>query len=216
MLERATAADPGSADLWNALGEAYLTHAATAGKRGDQDRAALRANFERASSAYERALQLDPRDARALGGHGMTLVVLASFARRADWVTRGLAEMARAVALEPNDVRVRLARAFTEVNLPPAMRDTPAIQDDFAFLLQRTDGTRPGDVLRILRGDLFAESGAAGSARRDYLAADRAGSSSQAQSRARLIALDRDEPPRAAIAELRSRLASDCMMCHAD
>jgi tetratricopeptide (TPR) repeat protein len=216
LLERATAADPNDAALWDALGVAYLHRVAALANRPDADRAALRLDFQRALAAFERALQIDPNDPDALAGHGMALTVSSAIERQPEWAARGVAEMDRAVALQPRGVRVRLTRAFTGINLRAPLRKTQVIIDDLAFLLQIADGTRAGDVMRIALGDVYAETGAMALARREYALADRPGSTAQDASRLRLAALDRGQLPVAEAAELRSRLGGDCMMCHAD
>ena len=146
----------------------------------------------------------------------MALTVLSAIRREPAWVEQGVAEMDRAVALRPTSRRARLTRAFTSINLPPTLRNTQGISEDFAFLLRIAEGDRAADVMLIALGDLHAEVGQAARARHEYERADRPGSVTQYEAQLRLAALDRGDFPTSEVARLRSRLAGDCKMCHAE
>jgi hypothetical protein len=69
MLEAATAAAPDDADLWDALGVAYLAQAARAMMPGGSPANALPA-MQKGPAALERAIHLNPNHAGALATRG--------------------------------------------------------------------------------------------------------------------------------------------------
>src|SRR6185436_10973120 len=69
MMEEATKADPENAELWNAMGVAYLAQAARAMMPGGRQADALPA-IQKGPAALDRALQLNPNHAEALATRG--------------------------------------------------------------------------------------------------------------------------------------------------
>jgi tetratricopeptide (TPR) repeat protein len=207
LLEDATAADPNDSALWRVLGTSYFLQA-TAASRAGKGVTELLPAFQRAAGAFERAVRIDPQDADALGGHGMALTILSGLERKPELLSTGTAEMNRAVEMSPSKAGPRLLRAFTTVNFPLPLRNNAALIEDLAFLIQVAEGSRAGDVLHILLGDVYAETGDAGQARRHYQTAGE-------QAVSRLNALERGSLPVGEMQRLRSSLGRDCMMCHA-
>ena len=97
--------------------------------------------------------------------------------------------MNRAVELAPNSVRVRLVRAFNGLNLPDALRNHAAEAEDLDFLIKVAGGSRPGDYLHIMRGDLYFELGKLDLARSQYEIASKSASPAASEATERLTAL---------------------------
>jgi hypothetical protein len=213
MLEEATKADPENADLWNALGVAYLAQAAGAMMPGGHPADALPA-MQKGPAALERAMQLNPNHAEAMATHGGVTAFMALYQQGPAGAAKGVDEMNRAIALAPTNRRVRLQRAFSGINLPDALRNRADEADDLDFLIALTSGTRPGDYLRLMRGDLHAETGAGGLARAQYEAVAKSSSPAAAVAASRLAALDEGGVPAIAIKKLRAQAGTNCLMCH--
>jgi hypothetical protein len=164
MLEEATKADPENAELWNAMGVAYLAQAARAMMPGGRPADALPA-IQKGPAALERALQLNPKHAEALATHGGVQAFMGLYQQGPAGAAKGVDQMNRAIELAPTSRRVRLQRAFSGINLPDALRNRANEAEDLDFLIALANGTRPGDYLRLMQGDLHAEGGASDLAR---------------------------------------------------
>ena len=213
MMEEATQADPENADLSNALGVAYLAQAAGAMLTGGNPADAW-TGVQKGMHALESALALNPDHAEALATHGGVQALMASFQQAPQQAAKGVAEMNRAVELAPNSVRVRLTRAFNGLSLPDALRNHTAEAEDLDFLIQVAGGSRPGDYLRIMRGDLDFEVGRLDLARKQYETAGKSASPAAAEAQARLAALAQGGVTAADIKKLRSAAGANCAMCH--
>src|SRR5918993_537755 len=153
-----------------------------AGMAGDQ------ARFQRAMSATEQALAANPDNGSALVWHGLGVATLSQREFEAGkpeaamaMLQRGLAEMARAVELEPDNIGVRIPRgsALREISrsMPPGMAEPllEAARTDFqhTFDLQQHRlgevGTpHPlGELLQGL-GDIYSRQGRAEEAAKYY------------------------------------------------
>ncbi len=207
MLEAAVQAHPKDGRLWNELGVAYF-QALTAGFNGAM-RIDFPATLRKAGDAHKRALALDPNDPVALAGHGTSMVIASQFARDPTMAAAGKAELDRAIALAPDLTVIRLQRGFTHLGVGPGRWDPAAAEADLTWLIRRSEGSRSGDVLHVLLGDLYAETGRADLARAEYAVAARPGSASHEMAQARLAA---DLP--AERAKLRGAPARDCGLCH--
>jgi hypothetical protein len=122
--------------------------------------------------------------------------------------------MDRAIALAPTSRRVRLQRAFSGINLPDALRNRAAEAEDLDFLIALAGGTRAGDYVRLLRGDLHAESGTSDLAREQYELVMKSSSPASAEARSRLDALQQGGVAAADIKKLRTAAGTNCLMCH--
>jgi len=214
MLEEATKADADNADLWNAMGVAYLAQAARAMMPGGKPADAMPA-IQKGPAALERALQLNPNHAEALATHGGMQALMGSFFRKSPAVTaNGVAEMNRAIELAPGSRRVRLQRAFSGINLPDAIRNRAAEAEDLYFLITLTSGTRAGDYIRLMRGDLYVETGSNDLAREQYEVVVKSTSPAGTDAKSRLAALDQGGVPTADIKKLRQAAGANCVMCH--
>lgn len=213
MLEEATKADPDSADFWNGLGVAYLAQAAgTMLTRGNPADAAIA--VPKGIRALERALALNPDHAEALALHGGIQAAMASYQEAQQMALKGVAEMNHAVELAPKSVRVRLQCAFSGINLPDAMRNNANEAEDLDFIIKVASGSRPGDYLRILRGDLSFELGQVDLARDQYELAGKSASPAADLAQARLTALSQGGVTAADIKKLRNAAGTNCSMCH--
>jgi tetratricopeptide (TPR) repeat protein len=214
MLEEATKADADNADLWNAMGVAYLAQAARAMMPGGKPAEAIQA-IQKGPAALERALQLNPNHAEALATHGGMQALMGSFFQKSPAVTaNGVAEMNRAIELAPRSRRVRLQRAFSGINLPDAIRNRAAEAEDLDFLITLTSGTRAGDYIRLMRGDLYVETGSNDLAREQYEVVVKSTSPAGTDAKSRLAALDQGGIPTADIRKLRQAAGANCVMCH--
>lgn len=212
MMEAATKADSENADLWNAMGVAYLAQGADAMLRGKP--AEAMPAIQKGPAALEHALRLNPNHAEALATHGGIQALMGSYMQRPDAVANGVAEMNRAIALAPRSPRVRLQRAFSGVNLPNAVRNRAAEAEDLDFLIAHANGTRAGDYIRLMRGDLYAETGEYDLARGQYEVVATSTSPAGADAQRRLAALDEGGVPGADIKKLRQSAGATCVMCH--
>lgn len=146
------------------------------------------ARFQRAMTATEKELSTNPNNGSALVWHGMGVAVLSQREAGAGkleaamaMLQKGLAEMARAVELEPDNIGVRIPRgsALREISreMPPAMAEPllEAARTDFqhTFDLQQNRlgevGTpHPlGELLQGL-GDIYSRQGKADEAAKYY------------------------------------------------
>src|SRR5690606_32159112 len=81
LLEDATAAEPGNADLWYTLGVAHFNAAAAIALNGG-DIANAAPAYQRGTAALEQALKLDPGHAEALAIRAGTRLMMAGFVRK--------------------------------------------------------------------------------------------------------------------------------------
>ncbi len=213
MLEDATKTEPESADLWYAMGVAYLAQGARAMMPGGNPPDAMSA-LQKGPAALRRALQINPDHAEALAQQGAIQAMMATFMQAPAMAAKGVAAMNHATELAPSSTRVRLLRAFTGLNLPDTLRNHAAEAEDLDFLIQAADGSRPGDYVRIMRGDLYFETGKPDLAREDYKVVERSSSPAAADAKARLSALDRGGVEMSDIKALRQKAGAQCTMCH--
>jgi len=213
MLEGATNADPENAELWNAMGVAYLAQAARAMMPGGRPADALPA-IQKGPAALDRALQLNPNHAEALATRGGVQAFMDLFQKGPAGATEGIAKMNRAIELAPTNRRVRLQRAFSGINLPDALRNRTNEAEDLDYLITISDGTRPGDYLRLLRGDLHAETGASDLARTQYELVAKSLSPARVDAASRLAALNQGAVLVSDIKKLRAQAGTNCLMCH--
>ena len=213
MLEEATKADPENAELWNAMGVAYLAQAARAMMPGGRPADALAA-MPKGLAGLERAMQLNPNHAEAMATHGGVTAFMGLFQQGPAGAAKGVDEMNRAIALAPTSRRVRLQRAFSGINLPDALRNRANEAEDLDFLIALANGTRPGDYIRLMRGDLHAEAGASDLARAQYDAVAKSTSPAGAVATSRLAALDQGGVAADDIKKLRAQAGTNCLMCH--
>ena len=213
MLEVATNANPEDADLWDAMGLAYLAQAARAMMPGGNSADAIAA-IKKGPAALEQALRLNPDHAGALATHGGVQAFMGLYQNAPAASAKGVANMNRAIALAPSSRRVRLQRAFSGINLPDAMRNRTAEAEDLDFLITVSSGTRAGDYIRLMRGDLHAEGGSTDLARAQYELVAESSSPAAAEAKARLVSLDQGGIPDADIRKLRQAAGTRCLMCH--
>jgi hypothetical protein len=213
MLEQATKTDPENAELWNALGVAYLAQAARAMMPGGRPADAVAA-MPKGTSALDRAIQLNPEHAEALATRGGVQAFMDLYRRGPAGAAEGIAKMNRAIELAPTSRRVRLQRAFSGINLPDALRNRTVEAEDLDFLIAIASGTKAGDYLRLLRGDLHAELGASALARAQFELVATSVSSASGVARSRLAAMDQGGVPAADIKKLRAQAGTNCLMCH--
>jgi len=214
MLDAATREFPNDAEVWYALGVAYLAQAATALLPGGTPADAM-VPMQKGPAALWKALQIDPDHAEAMAQLGAVQAMLGPVLQRPAMLTRGIAQMNQAVRMAPGSVRVRLQRAFIGLSEPDELRDHAAEAADLDFLSDKADFTRPGDYVRLLRADLYAELSEPALARELYLFVAATGSPEAAtQARSRLASLDAGAVPPADIKALRIAAGAQCAMCH--
>jgi hypothetical protein len=182
MLEAATRAEPENADLWYAMGRAYL--------------------------------QINPDHPLALAQLGGVQALMASMLNQPALATQGVADMNRAAQLAPDSTMVRLTRAFLGLSLPDSLRNHASEFADLDFLIEGAEWGAAADYVRILRGDLFFETGQPAQARADYRSVAGAGSAATSTANKRLLALDQGGVAMADIKALRTAAGAQCAMCH--
>jgi tetratricopeptide (TPR) repeat protein len=147
------------------------------------------ARFQRAMTATEKELAANPDNGSALVWHGLGVAMLSQRQAQAGnlqgamaMLQKGLAEMARAVELEPDNIGVRIPRgsALREISreMPPGMSEPllEAARTDFqhAFDLQkaRLDQVATphplGELLQGL-GDIYSRQGKPDEAAKYYM-----------------------------------------------
>jgi len=210
-LQDAVAQSPDNAQLWEALGHAYMA------KQGSLygptlDIPALIANGELARNAYEHSQSLKGKTSLGLAGLGMSTMVVSQLKGDGPGVMAGIEEMNAAVRQAPKSTAVRLTRGFTIIHLPPEMRDTNAVIEDLGFILDTAPGGRPEDVLHVLLGDVYAETGKMDQARNEYRQVTGASAFAAEQAKSRLQAGSASPQ---AISLVRAGTGTRCVMCHA-
>lgn len=213
-LETAVKQSPGNADLWEALGNAYMSQQGLL-YQSQSDPRLLIAAAERARDAYSRALRLDGKNALLLVSRGMAGMSISTLRQDASGLTASIEEMNSAVRQAPKSTPVRLTRGFTTIHLPVGIRDTAAVVEDLNFVMETAPGGRPEDVLHVLLGDVYAEIGELDAARREYEQVTGASSFAAEQSRSRLQQLKKGAISPASIAVVRAGTGYRCVMCHA-
>jgi Flp pilus assembly protein TadD len=213
-LETAVGQSPDNADLWEALGNAYMSQQGLLYQSQPAPGLLLEVG-ERARAAYERALALDKGNALLLASHGMAGMSTAMLKQDPAALRAAIEEMNSAVRQAPGSTPVRLTRGFTIIHLPIGSRDTAAVTADLKFVMNATTRRRPEDVLHVLLGDVYAETGQLEQARREYEQVTGASSFAAEQSRARLEDLKKGAVSPAAIAQVRAGTGYRCVMCHA-
>lgn len=213
-LEAAVSTSRDNAQLWEALGFAYMSRQGAL-FASPTDMTAITMAGERARDAFARSLALDRDNALVRSSHGMANMVVSQLKGDAAGVQAGVEEMNAAIRQAPNSTPVRLTRGFTIIHLPPAMRDTPAVIEDLQFILGAAPGGRPEDVLHVLLGDVYAEIGELESARREYEQVSGASAFAAEHTKSRLAELEKGAISPASIAQVRMGTGTNCAMCHA-
>lgn len=165
-LERYVAAPPGSLDSAALTELGLVLHDLGLFNRAD---------LARAHVVVERAMFLDPANVRAIAIHGTSLTAESIYdhpaLQRMGFISDGLAQLDRAVALAPDDPIVRLSRLNVCLGLPPFAHRTASIREDTARLLALVRA-RPTEMDFILpfvyqrAGDAYERLGEPRDARR--------------------------------------------------
>jgi hypothetical protein len=213
-LEASVAQSPDNWQLWQALGNAYMSQQGVM-YQSQPDPAVLISVGERARDAYARALAKNPGNALLMASHGMAGMSISSLKQDSPGLTASIEEMNSAVRQAPKSTAVRLTRGFTIIHLPVGIRDTAAVIEDLNHVMDTAPGGRPEDVLHVLLGDVHAETGALDAARREYEQVTGASSFAAEQSRSRLSDLTKGAVSPDGIALVRAGTGSRCAMCHA-
>jgi hypothetical protein len=215
LLEKATASEVGNADLWNAMGLAYVYLAARATLPGGNRADAVIA-LQKGMPALNRALQINPDHAEALSVRAGMRALVGMQMNSPALVPQALADMNRAVDLAPGSVPVRLTRAFGAPVMPDGLRNRANEAADLEFLIEQAEGNRAGDFMTLLRADLHYENGELDSARQLYEKINGTGAASAAQlarTRLSLLPQGRDAMMKD-IQALRAVAGTRCVMCH--
>ncbi len=212
LVEEHLKLDPENAELWVAYGTAQFSLVTQAAQPGG-NMAALLPAMQKGAQAFDKAASLDAKNVVALAGRGATRTITGSMANKPEMIRAGMKDMDDAVAMAPTDSTPRLQRAFFGVNLPRAIRDDAVIETDLKYLIS-VGTSREKDVLRLLLGDLYAETGKPELAKAEYLASNRAGSTQTAGAAKRLAAIETGKVDAAEIAGLRGQLGTNCAICH--
>ncbi|HEU4778910.1 MAG TPA: hypothetical protein VFS58_03430 [Steroidobacteraceae bacterium] len=212
-LEDAVAQSGDNAELWEAMGHAYMSMQGSMFKV-PLDIPALLAVGERAHAAYARSLAIDADNPLARASLGMSLMVVSQLKGDVPGMMAGVEEMNAAARQAPKSTGVRLTRGFTMIHLPPDMRDTNTVIQDLQFIVDAAPGGRPEDVLHVLLGDVYAEVGNVQAARKEYGQVTGASAFAAGQAKLRLADLQKGTIPPASIALVRAGTGTNCAMCH--
>ncbi len=215
LLEKATATEPGNADLWQALGLAYVTFAARATMSGG-DRSEAMIAIQKGMPALNRALQIDPDHAEALSLRAGMRAMMGVQMNQPQLLPQAMADMNRAIELAPESAASRLIRAFGAPTLPEELRNKANEASDLEFLMEYSGRNRAGDFITILRADLHFENNELAEARQLYTRVEETGAPSAAQlakSRLALFPQGRDAVMNE-VRALRAVAGTDCSMCH--
>jgi hypothetical protein len=215
LMEKATAAEPANADLWHALGVAYVNLAARATMPGG-NRSDVAVALQKGMPALNRALELDPDHAPALAVRAGMRAMIGMQMNAPQALSQAITDMNRAVALAPDSPAVRLIRVFGAPPMPDALRNRANEAADLDFLIRAADKSRAGDFMTILRGDLHFETGDVARARQLYETVKSTGAQAAAQladARLVLLAQGGDSLMREILA-LRAVAGTQCSMCH--
>jgi len=214
LVETLLKAEPNNPEVLNAYAIANFNVLAASSQKGIDMAVAMPA-LQKGSAAFEKAAALAPDNADALAGRGASRTLMGSFSNNQELIAKGVADMNRAVELAPNSPVPRLQRAFFGVNMPAGLRPDAGVEADLKQLIAW--GTpREKDVLNLLLGDLYAETGKLDLAKTHYEASNRAGSTKADLAQQRLTAVAKGRVGPAEIQSLRSQLGSNCVMCHAN
>ncbi|HUQ12231.1 MAG TPA: hypothetical protein VM146_18115 [Steroidobacteraceae bacterium] len=213
-LEAAVARSPDNAQLWEALGHAYMSLQGSM-YAGPPDIPTLIATGEHARDAYARSLALKQPNPLVRAGHGMSTMVVSQLKGDGPGVMAGIEEMNAAVREAPKSKAVRLTRGFTIIHLPPDMRDNKAVTEDLRFILDTAPGGRPEDVLHVLLGDVLAETGQLPAARAEYAQVTGASAFAAEQVKLRLADLAKGPVRPENVTAVRMGTGTQCAMCHA-
>jgi hypothetical protein len=211
-LEEAVARSPDNAQLWEAMGHAYMSLQGSLPAPPDMTK--LLEIGERAQAAYARSLTLKPNNPLARASHGMASMVVSQIKGDGPGLAAAVEEMNAAVREAPESNPVRLTRGFTIVHLPPGMRDDKAVIEDFRFIIDAAPGGRPEDMLHVLLGDVLAETGQLKDARSEYEQVSGASAFAADQVKVRLADLAKGAIPADTIVAVRNGIGT-CAMCHA-
>lgn len=212
-LEAAVSKSKDNARLWEALGHAYMSLQGSL-YAGTPDMPKLIETAEHARAAYARSLALQAANPLARAALGMSTLVASQLKGDGPGVMAGIAEMNAAVRVAPTMTGVRLTRGFTIVHLPPGMRDNDAVIEDFRFIMNAAPGGRPEDVVHVLLGDVYAETGDLPSARQEYAQVTGASAFAAEQVKLRLADLAKGAISPESITAVRAGTGT-CVMCHA-
>jgi tetratricopeptide (TPR) repeat protein len=215
LMEKATTAEPGNADLWYAMAHAYVDFAARGTMPGG-NRPDVMVALQKGMPALNRALQINPQHAEALSLRAGMRAMMGMQMNSPDLAPQALADMNRAVELAPKSAAVRLIRAFSGPVMADALRNRANEAADLEFLIEASDRSRAGDFMTILRADLHIDNGEVDGARRLYEMVSGTGAASAAQlakSRLSLIPQGREVMMKE-IKALRAVAGTQCSMCH--
>jgi hypothetical protein len=213
-LEDAVVRSPDNAKLWEQLGFAHMSEQGSLISM-PPDVPALIAAGTRAREAFERSLALEPDNLLVRSSHGMAQMVVSQLQGDGPGMMAGIEEMNAAVRANPKSTGLRLTRGFTIIHLPPGVRDTNAVIDDLQTILDSVPGGRPEDVLHLMLGDVYAETGDLQAAREEYAQVSGASAFAAEQARSRVAALQKGAVDPADIARVRMGTGGRCQMCHA-
>lgn len=214
LLEKATAAEAGNADLWYAMGLAYVNFAGSARRPEGNPGDALIA-LQKGMPALNRALEIDPDHAQALS---LRAGMRAMMGMRMNPVLlpQAIADMNRSIELAPESAAARLVRAFSAPVMPEELRNRVNEAADLDFLIRHSDWSRAGNFMTILRADLHVENGETDIARNLYEMISGTGAASAARlAKSRLALFQQGKAAMMNdIEALRAVAGTQCSMCH--
>jgi tetratricopeptide (TPR) repeat protein len=212
-FERSAELAPDDLSTGRGLGLAYFQKTAFMA-RGKASNADIKSAFQQTIAAFDRALARHPNDTLLLASHGSAMAIYAGVMANLDHLKTGVAEMNRAVELEPNAAHGRLFRAFTSINLPPSFRKPEVVAEDFNMLIKHSANynEQAQGVLRVLLGDFYYTNKDIEKAKAEYTAAAQTGSA-MTDAKARLTMMENGGIEAATIQQYRGNV-TNCSICH--
>lgn len=212
-FERSVELAPNDLSTGRGLGMAYFLKTAFLA-RGKASNAGLKEAFAQTIAAFDRALARYPNDTLLLASHGSAMAIYAAITANFDHLKTGVAEMNRAIELQPKAAHGRLFRAFTSINLPPAFRKSELVVEDFEMLIKHSASynEQAQGVLQVLLGDFYAVNKDLEKAKAEYTAAAQKGSA-MAEAKARLTMLANGGVEATTIQQYRGNV-TNCSICH--
>lgn len=212
-LERARELEP--EDLWirEQLGAAYLLQSVVLLEKGPEK---AKEAVDRAQSIFDALASEKPEESSVLAGHGLSLILAAGVLGKRELYPKAMAQLDRAVEVDPFEVDARLARGFTLMATPTQyFRDQTVVEDLSALLdiLASGQNEKARGVIQVLLGDAWLRLKDSEKAQVEY---DRA---LQIDSPAKSIAEDRITMLRSDRTDWKKVLSYDaigsqCTMCH--
>lgn len=139
MLEKQLEMSPNNPELLLELGRIYY------GKGAEGDKGAVK----KSADCLEKLIELTPEHAGARYWYGSALILKGRDAlfplSKINFVKKGIAELDEAVSLAPEDINIRIGRAWNGLALPDMFGRMETVIGDYEYL-KRIEKEKPGSL----------------------------------------------------------------------